>query len=279
MPDRLILAASARKPAILDVIRAARDRIALSLFRANDPDVFAELAAATARGVQVDVLVTSNVKGGKTKLAKLWEHLKATGARIHPYGDPVVKYHAKYLVADDGPAIVASLNLTKKCFDRTHDAVVITDDRHVADSLRRIFDADRQRLPVPDDLSPRLVIGPERARRQLAEFIENAQASIRVFDAKLSDPDMLTRLQGRQSAGLDVETVRTKKIGGLKSHAKILSIDGRVAVVGGLALTALSLEFRREIAIVLDDPSAVAQIEELFSAARGAGASAARSPA
>jgi phosphatidylserine/phosphatidylglycerophosphate/cardiolipin synthase-like enzyme len=100
-----------------------------------------------------------------------------------------------------------------------------------------------------------------------------------VFDAKLSDPDMLTRLQGRQSAGLDVETVRSKKIGGLKSHAKILSIDGRVAVVGGLALTALSLEFRREIAIVVDDPSAMAQIEELFSAARGAGANAARSPA
>ncbi|HEX4567350.1 MAG TPA: phospholipase D-like domain-containing protein [Vicinamibacterales bacterium] len=275
MPDRLILSPPSRKPAILDVIRAARDRIALSLFRANDPDVFAELTAATARGVQVDVLVTSNVKGGKTKLGELWEHLKATGARIHPYGDPVVKYHAKYLVADDGLAIVASLNLTKKCFDRTHDAVVITDDRHVVDSLHRIFDADRQRLPLPGDLSPRLVIGPERARRQLTEFIDNAQTSIRVFDAKLSDPDMLTRLQGRQSSGLDVETVRNKKIAGLKSHAKILSIDGRVAVIGGLALTALSLEFRREIAIVVDDPSAMAQIEELFSAAR---ANAARSP-
>jgi len=279
MPDRLILSPAERKPAILDVIRGARDRIALSLFRANDPDVFAELAAATARGVQVDVLVTSNVKGGKTKREELWERLKATEARIHPYADPVVKYHAKYLVADDGPAIVASLNLTKKCFERTHDAVVITDDRHVVDSLRRIFDADRQKQPLPGDLSPRLVIGPERARRQLTEFIDNARASVRVFDAKLSDPDMLTRLQVRQSAGLDVETVRNKKIAGLKSHAKILSIDGRVAVVGGLALTALSLEFRREIAIVVDDPSAMAQIEELFSAARAAGANAARSPA
>ena len=279
MPDRLILSPPARKPAILDVIRGARNRIALSLFRANDPDVFSELTAAVARGVQVDVLVTSNVKGGKSKLGELWDRLKATGARLHPYGDPVVKYHAKYLVADEGPAIVASLNLTKKCFDRTYDAVVITDDRHVVDSLHRIFDADRQKLPLPDDLSPRLVIGPERARRQLAELMDNAQASIRVFDAKLSDPDMLTRLQGRQSAGVDVETVRSKKIAGLKSHAKILSIDGRVAVVGGLALTALSLEFRREIAIVVDDPAAMVQIEELFSAARGAGATAARSPA
>jgi len=274
MADRLIITASARKPAILDVIRAARDRITLSLYRGNDPDIFAELAAAVARGVQVDVLVTSNAKGGTAKLAELWGRLKITGARIHAYGDPVVKYHAKYLVADDGTAIVASLNLTKKCFERTQDALVITDDRQVVDSLHRIFDADRQGLPLPGDVSPRLVIGPERARRQLTDLIDSARASIRLIDAKLSDPDLLTRLQACQAAGLEVDVVRTKKIAGLKSHAKIVLIDGRVAVVGGLALTALSLEFRREVAILVDDPAALARIEDLFSAARAASASA-----
>jgi phosphatidylserine/phosphatidylglycerophosphate/cardiolipin synthase-like enzyme len=279
MSDRLILTPSERKPAILDVIRGARHRIVLSLFRANDPDIFGEIAAAVARGVQVDILVTSNVKGTKTKVAELWERLKATGARLHPYGDPVVKYHAKYLVADDGPAIVASLNLTKKCLERTHDALVITDDPLVVDSLHRIFDADRQRLPLPADVSPRLVIGPERARRQLTDLIEGARASIRLFDSKLSDPDLLRRLRACESAGLEVDAVRQKTIAGLKSHAKIVLIDGRVAVVGGLALTALSLEFRREVAILVDDPPAIAQIEELFSAARAAGASALRPPA
>jgi phosphatidylserine/phosphatidylglycerophosphate/cardiolipin synthase-like enzyme len=277
--DRLILTPSARKPAMLDVIRAARNRIALSLFRGNDPDIFAELAAAVARGVQVDVLVTSSAKGEKAKIAELWSRLKKTGARIHAYGDPVVKYHAKYLVADDGPAVVASLNMTKKCFERTHDAIVITDDRHVVDSLGRIFDADRKGLPLPGDLSPRLVIGPERARRQLTDLIDSARASIRVIDAKLSDPDLLTRLQARHAAGLELDIVKTKEMAGLKSHAKIVLIDGRVAVVGGLALTALSLEFRREVAILVHDPVALATIEELFSAARAAGSSTGPSPA
>ena len=279
MSDRLILTPVERKPAILDVIRGARDRIALSLFRANDPDIFAELAAAVAHGVQVDVLVTSNVKGTKTKVAQLWDSLKATGARLHPYGDPVVKYHAKYLVVDDGPAIVASLNLTKKCLERTHDALVITDDPLVVDSLHRIFDADRQRLPLPADVSPRLVIGPERARRQLTDLIDGARASIRVFDAKLSDPDLMMRLRACESAGVEVDAVRQKTLAGLKSHAKIVLIDGRVAVVGGLALTALSLEFRREVAILVEDPAMLATVEELFSGARAAGASAEPSPA
>jgi phosphatidylserine/phosphatidylglycerophosphate/cardiolipin synthase-like enzyme len=279
MADRLILAPADRKPTLLDVIRSARDRITLSLFRANDPDIFAELGAAVARGVQVDVLVTSNAKGGHKKINELWGRLKTTGARIHAYGDPVVKYHAKYLVADEGPAIVASLNLTKKCFQRTHDAIAITDDPHVVDSLRRIFEADRQRLPLPDDLSPRLVIGPERARRQISELIDGANVSIHVMDAKLSDPDLLQRLQARGAAGLDIDLVKAKQIGGLKSHAKIVLVDGRVAMIGGLALAALSLEFRREIAILIDDSTALAQVEALFSEARGAGASAAPSPA
>jgi phosphatidylserine/phosphatidylglycerophosphate/cardiolipin synthase-like enzyme len=279
MADRLIVTPAARKPAILDVIRAARDRITLSLFRGNDPNIFAELAAAAARGVRVDVLVTSNIKGGTAKLAELWRRLKTTGARIHAYGDPVVKYHAKYLVVDQGPAVVASLNLTKKCFERTQDAIVITDDRHVVDSLGRIFDADRRGLPLPHDLSPRLIIGPERARRQLTDLIDSARTSVGVMDAKLSDPDVLTRLQACHEAGLTVDLVRTKEIAGLKSHAKIVVIDGRTAVVGGLALTALSLEFRREIAIVIDDPTAIAEIAELFSAAGASGATAERSPA
>jgi len=279
MSDRLIITPTARKPAILEVIRSARSRIALSLFRGNDPDIFAELAAAVGRGVRVDVLVTSNAKGGANKIGKLWDRLKTTGARIHAYGDPVVKYHAKYLVADDRRAIVASLNLTKKCFERTQDVVVITNDRHVVDSLSRIFEADRQRQPLPGDLSPRLVIGPERARRQLADLIDGARESIRVLDAKLSDPDLLTRLQSRRAAGLTLEVITAKKIAGLKSHAKIVLVDGRAAVVGGLALTALSLEFRREVAILLEDPATLATVEELFSGARAAGASAEPSPA
>jgi phosphatidylserine/phosphatidylglycerophosphate/cardiolipin synthase-like enzyme len=277
MPDRLILAPSDRRPAILEAIRAARREIRLSLFRGNDRDVFAELAAAVTRGVQVDVILTSTIKGGASKVAELWRRLQATGARIHAYADPVVKYHAKYLVVDDASAIVASLNLTKKCFDRTHDAIVITDDRGVVDSLRRMFEADRQALPLPAGMSPRLVIGPERARRQLSDLIEGARESIRVMDAKLSDPDVLTRLQTRQAAGIEIELFKAKKFAGLKSHAKLVLVDGRIALVGGLALTALSLEFRREVAILVEDPSAIAQIEEQFSVARAA-AGAARSP-
>jgi phosphatidylserine/phosphatidylglycerophosphate/cardiolipin synthase-like enzyme len=269
-PDRLITAVEERRPALLEVIRQARRRITLSLFRCNDDQVLDELAAASGRGVAVEVLITSRAKGGKKKIERLWRALEHTGATVRPYTDPVVKYHAKYLIADDGPAVVASLNLTKKCFSKTCDAMVVTHDPAVVDGLRRLWEADCADAPMPDDVTDRLVIGPERARRQLTAIVEQARSSIRLVDAKLSDPDLVSVLNARRAEGLTVEVFAAKRLGALKSHGKIMLIDDRTVVVGSLAMTALSLDFRREVAIVVTEPSAVAEAVDLFAGLRTA---------
>ena len=263
-PDRVIAAVSDRRPALLDVIRDAKREITLSLFRCNDAEIFAELTRAVARGVTVNALVTSRAKGGKKKLKKLWDALQRTGASVHAYTDPVVKYHAKYLVADEGPAVVASQNLTRKCFESTCDALVLTHDPGVVLGLRRLMAADRDAAAMPQDLSPRLIVGPERARRQFTALIDQAKSSIRLIDAKLSDPDLVERLNKRRAEGLTVEVYGSKRLGALKSHGKIMLIDNRLAVVGSLALAALSLDFRREVAIIVEDPTAVADVQEVF---------------
>jgi phosphatidylserine/phosphatidylglycerophosphate/cardiolipin synthase-like enzyme len=262
--DRLIVAVDQRRTVVLDVIRQAQRRITLSLFRCNDDEVFAELAAAVRRGVVVEGLVTSRAKGGKKKLAKLWNKLEQTGATVKAYTDPVVKYHAKYLVADDGPALVASLNFTKKCFRNTCDALVLTHDAAVVDGLRQLMEADCRRLPLPADITERLIVGPERARRQFTALINGASSSVRLIDAKLSDPDLVALLNQRRADGLAVEVFSSKRLGELKSHGKIMLIDDKTVIVGSLALAALSLDFRREVAIVVDEPSAVAEAIELF---------------
>jgi phosphatidylserine/phosphatidylglycerophosphate/cardiolipin synthase-like enzyme len=270
--DRLVTAVEDRRPALLDVIRQAQRRITLSLFRCNDDELFNELAAATARGVAVEVLVTSRAKGGKKKMEKLWRDLERTGATLKAYTDPVVKYHPKYLVADEGPAVVASLNFTRKCFRKTCDALVITHDPAVVSGLRRLWAADCARAEMPEDLTDRLIVGPERARRQFTALVEQARTSIRLIDAKLSDPDLVTVLNAKRAAGLTVEVFSSKRLGALKSHGKIMLVDDRTVVVGSLALAALSLDFRREVAIVVTEPTAVAEAVALFRAASEAAA-------
>ncbi len=274
--DRVVTAIDARRPAIVDVIRGARRRITLSLFRCNDEEIFAELAAAVARGVAVEVLVTSRAKGGRKKIETLWRALEVIGADLRAYTDPVVKYHAKYLVADEGPAIVASLNFTRKCFRRTCDALVITHDPVVVADLRRLWAADCSRREMPGDLTERLIVGPERARRQFTALVDQARTSIRLIDAKLSDPDLVSLLNEKRASGLVVEVFSSREVGALKSHGKIMLVDDRVAVIGSLALAALSIDFRREVAISVTEPAAVADVLALFAEVRaGAGARAA----
>ena len=260
----MITAVDQRLPALLDAISGARRHITLSLFRCNEHAIILELARATARGVAVDVLVTARVKGGEKKLKKLSAALEETGATVRRYTDPVVKYHAKYLVVDEGPAVVGSLNFTHKCFEETCDALVVTYDPLVVSGLRQLMAADRDGRRLPEHLTGRLIIGPERARRQFTALIEGARSSIRLIDPKLSDPDLVTLLNQRRAAGLTVEVFGSKRLGELKSHGKIMLIDDTVAVVGSLALAAMSLDFRREVAIVIDEASAVAEVAELF---------------
>jgi phosphatidylserine/phosphatidylglycerophosphate/cardiolipin synthase-like enzyme len=279
IPDRVVISIEDRRATIIDIIRNAKRHIALSLFRCNDDAIFSELESATKRGVSVDVLTTSRAKGGRKKMAKLREALDKTGATVKTYTDAVVKYHAKYLIADDGPALVASLNLTKKCFRSTCDALVVTYDPAVVSSLQRLMAADAARSRMPEDLAERLVIGPERARRQFTALIRQARTSIRLIDAKLSDPDIVALLKERRAEGIRVEVFDSRRVGEWKSHGKILLIDDTRLVVGSLALAALSLDFRREVAIVVDEPTAVAKAIELFRTLNAAAADSGAMPA
>jgi len=263
-PDRAILVPAERRAAVLSVIREARSTLLLSLFRCNDKEIFRELKAAVDRGVDVKVLVTSRAKGGKKKLRKLWQRLQDTGATVSTYNDPVVKYHAKYAVADDGPALVTSLNLTRKCFAKTCDVVVLTHDPQVVAGLKQLLATDRDGVAAPQTLPNRLVLGPERARRQFTAIIEQARHSIFLIDAKLSDPGILTLLEERRSAGVAVHVHHDVRVGDLKVHGKIMLVDGDRAIVGSLALTAMSLDFRREVAIEVTEPAAVSAIQALF---------------
>lgn len=264
--DRIVIAPAERRAAVLHLIQSARRRLILSVFRCDDFAVLDALVDALGRGVRVEALLTGRAKGGRKRLQELWALLDTSGALLHRYADPVVKYHAKYIVADDGPALVASLNFTQKCFTRTCDFLVVTRDPAVVSGLQRLFDADCGAHPsdLPPRLSPRLIIGPERARDQFAALLDAARRSIRIIDPKLTDPAMRTLLDARRRAGLTVTTLGRNDLAGCMAHGKMMIIDEQTAVIGSLSLSALHLSFRREVSIVTHDRSAVAELNTFF---------------
>jgi cardiolipin synthase len=257
--DRVFIEPAARRQAMLDVIAATRERLILSLFRCNDYGVLDSLAAALDRGVKVEAILTARAKGGKKRLRKLWVALEEMGATVHRFADPVVKYHAKYLVADNKVALVATLNPTRKCFSRTLDMVLTTRERAVAKSLSTLFavDAAGKSLQPRHRLNDRLIVGPEGARARMRELFAGATQSIRILDHKLSDPDLVELLREQRARGISVSVVGRQPLGALVPHGKLIIIDEERAVLGSMALSALSLDFRREVSILIDQPSEV----------------------
>jgi phosphatidylserine/phosphatidylglycerophosphate/cardiolipin synthase-like enzyme len=264
--DRFAFAPEDRLKAVLDLIASARERLILSLFRCDDFRVLDALATALQRKVKVEVLLTGRAKGWRKRLHELWGVLESMGARLYRYGDPVVKYHAKYVVADEGPALVASLNFTQKCFATTCDFLVLTSDRDVVSSLKRLFKADclAPAASLPTRLSNRLIIGPEHARHRLTKLLDHAKRSIRIVDPKVTDPAILALLKAKREAGVLVKVVGREPSGGYSPHGKMMLIDEALGVVGSVSLSALNLDFRREVALIVRHRDCVSQMNEVF---------------
>jgi phosphatidylserine/phosphatidylglycerophosphate/cardiolipin synthase-like enzyme len=251
---------------MLNVIDDARARLVLSLFRCNDVGVIDALAAALDRGVQVEAIVTKRAKGGKKRLRKLWAALEEIGAVVHRYGDPVVKYHAKYMVADGRIALVATLNPTKRCFSRTWDFILTTEDRALVRSLSTLFILDAAGQPVlpRHRISPRVIVGPEGARAKMLSQMMSARRSIKILDHKLSDPDLVALLRERRAEGIAVSVVGSQPLGAQAPHGKMIIIDESRAVLGSMAMSALSLDFRREVSVVVENPAIVRELNLLY---------------
>jgi phosphatidylserine/phosphatidylglycerophosphate/cardiolipin synthase-like enzyme len=265
--DRLVIAPSQRRRTVLGVIRSAQQDLVLSIFRCDDQLVLDALIEAVSRGVRVRVLMTGRAKGSARDLDEAHAQLLRHGVAVRRFQDDV-KYHAKFVVADDHRALVTSSNFTEKCFARTSDFVVVTRDTATVDALRQMFESDwAARCVRPSTaMCERLIVGPDqRPRERMAELIGSATRRIRLLDAKLTDPRILALLDARRAADIEVDVLDNRRVGPWESHGKLLLIDEgphAVAVIGSLALSPASLDVRRELAVVIRDGVAIRQIEQ-----------------
>jgi phosphatidylserine/phosphatidylglycerophosphate/cardiolipin synthase-like enzyme len=265
--EEVILAIDQRRPAFIKVIRSAKKRLLISLFRCTDFAVMDAIADALQRKVEVRLLITPRARGWEKRLKELGAFLESMGAQVHPYADPVVKYHAKYLVADDSVALIGSANLTAKCFGATCDFILVSHDREVVTGLQQLFETDwlapHSQFPSTG-ISDRLIVGPDRARAQYTGLIQSARQSIQLIDHKGNDPNIGALLKAKKAEGVELEALTPGQLGGLLPHGKLLIVDGKTAAFGSMALSALSLDFRREVAVIVHDSRCVRKLKTFF---------------
>src|SRR5512145_3100525 len=156
---------------LIKAIKRARKSLDVVIFRFDLAEVEDALADAVERGVVVRALIAHTNRGGEKKLRKLEDRLLKAGATLSRTAEDMVRYHGKVVVVDHRKAFVLGFNFTSLDVHKSRSFGLSTVNRKIVAALTRVIDADHNRVP-PVISSPRLVVSPENARRQLMDFIE-----------------------------------------------------------------------------------------------------------
>jgi cardiolipin synthase A/B len=123
------------------------DRATHNLFveneRYQDPVIIERLVRAKRRGVKVHVLARPPHKLKKDKLLEAVVGLRImhdVGIKIHKLKH--LALHAKMLFADNGAAIIGSINLTPGSFDSRRELAIEVRDDHILNRLRSLVHED-----------------------------------------------------------------------------------------------------------------------------------------
>ena len=262
---------------LLTAIKRARKSLDVVIFRFDLAEMEDALADAVERGVAVRALIAHTNRGGEKKLRKLEDRLLKAGATLSRTANDMVRYHGKVVVVDHRKAFVLGFNFTNLDVHKSRSFGLSTVNRKIVAALTRVIDADHNRVP-PVISSPRLVVSPENARQQLLDFIKKARRELLIYDAAVTDDQMIALLIKRAAAGVRVRilgslekkwkdpSIKVKPLRGLRLHVRAIVRDRKSAFVGSQSLRKLELDKRREVGMITKDRRAAARIAATFDA-------------
>ena len=206
----LIVQPEAGLAPVVRAIKRARRNVDIAIFRADREEIEKALGAAVQRGVKVRVLVAHTNSGGENRLRKLEQRLLEAGATVTRTGDDFVRYHGKFMVADD-TLYLFGFNFTKADTIKSRSFGVSTRDKSAVREALALFDADSSRQPfVPK--RTHLVVSPENAREALTAFIKGARRQLLIYDVNVQDRTLIKLLEQQASAGVEALTRATRLV-------------------------------------------------------------------
>jgi len=268
---KLIIQPEAGVVPVVQAIRRATKAIDIFIFRFDRDEVEKALAAAVLRGVQVRALIAHTNRGGETRLRKLEQRLLAAGVLVSRSADDLLRYHAKFMVADSVLHLFG-FNFTKLDIDKSRSFAISTRDARTVAEASKLFESDVTRQAYSPGKS-HLVVSPENARAMLSAFIAGAKKELAIYDAKVQDPSIIKLLKERAAKGVTVRVIGSMKGRDpgieerrprLRLHVRAIVRDGTRAFVGSQSLRKDELENRREVGLIVNNPGVARKIMQAF---------------
>jgi cardiolipin synthase len=269
---KLIIQPEAGVVPIVKAIKAAKKTIDIFIFRFDRDEVEKALAAAVQRGVVVRALIAHTNRGGEARLRKLEQRLLAAGVLVSRSADDLLRYHAKFMVADS-VLYLFGFNFTKLDIDKSRSFAIATRDACTVAEAAKLFEADVTRQSYAPGKS-HLVVSPENARAMLSAFISGAKKELAIYDAKVMDPSIIKLLKERAAKGVSIRVlgcmkgsdpaIKERRLAGLRLHVRAIVRDGTHAFVGSQSLRKDELENRREVGLIVKNPTVARKILQVF---------------
>jgi phosphatidylserine/phosphatidylglycerophosphate/cardiolipin synthase-like enzyme len=256
---------------VVHAIKRATKTIDVFIFRFDRDEVEKALAAAVVRGVQVRALIAHSNRGGDARLRKLEQRLLAAGVLVSRSADDLLRYHAKFMVADSVLHLFG-FNFTKLDIDKSRSFAVSTRDARTVAEASKLFESDLTRQAYSPGKS-HLVVSPQNARAMLSAFISGAKRELAIYDAKVHDPSIIKLIKERAAKGVTVRVIGNMKgkdpgieerRPAMRLHVRAIVRDGTRAFVGSQSLRKDELENRREVGLIINNPSVARQIMQVF---------------
>ena len=276
---------------VLQFLRSATEEILVKQFTFDHPAILEEVLAQHKRGIRVRVMLNGVKSTGERINDNTFATLEAAGIPVSWSCPDFVVTHEKSVIVDRKRLLLATFNFMEKYFSHTRDYGLIVADGGAAAQLGACFDSDWDRVAFQPQHSHRLAWSPGNARSLVCDLIDQAASSIDIQHPKFAEPVVFERIHAALTRGVHVRVLCGGKhglhqpdlmssfalwrlfrdLGGklhkqtnLRSHAKLILVDGAKALVSTQNLDQPAFDTRREVGIVVDDANVARQIASVF---------------
>jgi cardiolipin synthase A/B len=216
-PSLFIEPQAGRAP-IIQAINAARSEIRLGICNISDPQIGDALAAAVARGVNVEVIVDQADYQAKPDEQAELATLIGEGVSVHLSNAVFPQSFEKDLVIDQREVLIMTMCLIPQTFEDTRDYGLVLANPGIIHEVTSVFDTDWAYSAPPGDATPaynptpalrapNLIWGPTDATAKLSQLIQSAHRSIDVTTELLSDPYLEGQLIAAAHRGVQVRLI------------------------------------------------------------------------
>ena len=258
---------------LIEGIGQAKTSVEIIIYRLDRLEIEQALIEAAARGVLVHVLITYTNKDDLEEIKRFEKRLTKSGVQVTRTDEKLVRYHCKMMIVDRRRLFLLTFNFTFLDIYHSRAFGVITEDQALVDEAIHLFEVDAEQTKLTRGIG-HLIVSPVNARPKLSEFILGAEKQLLIYDDKLSDAQMISLLEDRVKAGVDVKVigkmgrsvkgVEVRKASPIRLHAQAIIRDGNDVFFGSQSLRKVELDRRREVGLIIDAREAVENFFIIF---------------